>query len=353
MAESTLAKALPELRLEVARFLGYPVDTATITANATILAEIDQYIKDGYSRFLFGAQLAEEKVTHKWSFLTPQRTMNVGPGDVLDVSDNGTTLNDLATIKYNVALDTAVASADVLYRTGLYVTTTMSIPFRIVTFTSTTSLVAQLATVPDVLSGIFTISAEQYAMPDDFGGAIDRLTYKNDNQCVTVAKVGGETFRIWRQNRLQGDGEPYTGAPEIYCIQPIQGTTASTGQRWEMLLGPAPDQDYLLEMEYEVIPNMLTTALPYHLGGPRFAQIVEMACISAAEIKRERRYDGPMNMQYMTMLRTAILEDRSISRQDVSGPIRSQWGDGYRSGARGSMAGGRAMRATFTNDQIS
>lgn len=117
--------------------------------------------------------------------------------------------------------------------------------------------------------------------PDDFG---------QFEGSITLTSPQGT---IWGQVQIMSEGQvdqaygsnpARTGRPLIAAISAIKGTSLTAGQRFQLLVFPLPDQAYTIQFQYYILPDFLTAALPYALGGATHAETIKEAVLAAAEL---------------------------------------------------------------------
>lgn len=105
---------------------------------------------------------------------------------------------------------------------------------------------------------------------------------------------------MWHQIDFMGIGLVYhktdvlpttTGRPEIACIEPIKGTTLTTGQRFQLRVWPIANQAYTLKFQYEVAPDYLSGTLPFAYGGAKHSETILESCLAVAEKIMDDRAD--------------------------------------------------------------
>lgn len=146
-------------------------------------------------------------------------------------------------------------------------------------------------------------------LPEDFGGVEGNLTIQ------TASGV------LWGPIRVTNPGEvdvqfaqlpAATGKPVMASVRWGAGTTQFGGQRAELYLWPTADQQYPLQFAYYVLPDYLTTANPYALGGMAHAETVLESCLAVLE---ERLDDipmgrGPHGIAFAARLEASVAMDR-------------------------------------------
>ncbi len=117
-------------------------------------------------------------------------------------------------------------------------------------------------------------------LPDDFGSWEGQIqlaaTMAQAWFPINVTGVG----QILKQYTLWPSA---SGRPELACVEPIKGTSATAGQRFQMHFWPQADTTYTLQGQYYVNPDAINFAFPYTLGGSAHAETYREACLAAAE----------------------------------------------------------------------
>lgn len=149
------------------------------------------------------------------------------------------------------------------------------------------------------------------ALPDDFGGFEGRITLvPSATQTWTPIDLFNEG--LVRQRAVQLPAA--TGIPEMAALVWLKGTTASAGQRAQLLFWPQADKDYPINFQYYVLPDYLQTAFPYHLGGMAHAETILESCLATAE---QRLDDSATvhSLKFKERLAASINIDRKMKPQ--------------------------------------
>lgn len=165
--------------------------------------------------------------------------------------------------------------------------------------------VAQLTTSADT---------EDYDLPDDFGGIINgTLTFYGASDTYThLVLVGEGAIRRMRQGVTVDSSYPSYAA-----VRP-KAATGTTGQRFEIMLYPTPDDTYTIEYRYMALPGKLTEAKPYPLGGAMYSEVILEGCLAIAE-QRLDDAAGQHTNSFMALLAAAIERDRAANTPDFFG----------------------------------
>lgn len=151
-------------------------------------------------------------------------------------------------------------------------------------------------------------------LPDDFGGIEGDLTLSTGNSSSLLpVRVVGEGLIRTRYAELPSR----TGRPEIAAVVPVRGTTNNAGQRFELTYWPAPDQDYTAEVAYYLLPNALTTILPFAYGGMLHCETIRESCLAIAEERNDDTGAGVHKAKFFERLAASISADRKFKGELV------------------------------------
>lgn len=164
-----------------------------------------------------------------------------------------------------------------------------------------------------VATADFPLNAKTIPMPDDFGGFEGEITLLST------------TAQVWHPIRLTSEGnirEEYSrcptavGRPTMAGLQPLKGTAATQGQRFQLFVYPQADQDYTLQFQYYLLPDYLSGAFPYVYGGAAHAETVLASCKAIAEQDMDDA-TGVQTMKFMERLRASISLDRRSKPENI------------------------------------
>lgn len=148
--------------------------------------------------------------------------------------------------------------------------------------------------------------AQSVALPDDFGGFEGEIVVVSDSGLNCPVKLYNEGL-IRQAYATYPDA---SGAPRMAALQHLRGTTGQQGQRANLYVHPAADQDYTLEFPYYILPDALTNNRPYPYGGGAHAETILASCKWAAERDLDDQQNGPQRANYLERLRASIILDR-------------------------------------------
>ena len=234
MAESTLGHTYWNGLDEISDFLGW----GRKHTDEDNLARVRDAIEAGYRQFLFPVVPVP---VHVWSFLQPLASitmrLNKESGTTASASAVGVAFTDTSAkfLAYGVVAGDHITISAGTATAGTYeVSNVVSETVLVLTSSAGTGTATYTVDEP----------ATVYPLPDDFGGLVGDVVCDDDP--VTQR---GEGYM-----RLLLSREDASGQPRNYATRPRQ-FVRETGQRWEMVVGPAPDSAYAIEYRYNVVPG--------------------------------------------------------------------------------------------------
>jgi hypothetical protein len=122
-----------------------------------------------------------------------------------------------------------------------------------------------------------------YTLTANFGGLIGEMTYSaDDNRWFPIETTGEHRIRTLRQR----DYSSISSDPKLAAVRPIS-SSGSNGQRFQLMLYPKPDKAYTISYRYHALPNQLTAANPYPMGGAAHAETILESCLAVAESRMD------------------------------------------------------------------
>jgi hypothetical protein len=147
-------------------------------------------------------------------------------------------------------------------------------------------------------------------LPADFGGLEGNLTVVSPTNAFVYPVRMGSAEAV---DSLLASGLG-SGRPGVAAVRWLKGTTHNTGQRAELVISPAADAEYTLKLTYYVLPDALTDAFPYALGGPNMAEVYLEGILAVAEQRLDNKKKGDRDEVHQTefeeQLAAAIDQDR-------------------------------------------
>jgi len=299
MAESTLSAQWSSLRESVGRFLDYGTEPSNWSAQQE--ADVERILVAGLRDFYFPPGNLNPG-GHEWSFMEPTLTITtVIPAEV-------TAGQTITATTGTSELTLSAELADLLYNASITLDPTGNA--EVVTVAAIDGVTV---TIFETLENAYAADAfnytnppqEDYDAPDNFGSISGPLVFRrHDGMYHTIKGRGEGEIRSMRQ-------QPTSGAPIYFAIRPRE-FDGTTGQRFSFMLWPTPDIVYTLEATYQVLPDALTIAAPYPLGGASFANLLELSCLRKAEHFFNDEV-GVHSAEFEKALVGAVLRDERMS----------------------------------------
>lgn len=149
--------------------------------------------------------------------------------------------------------------------------------------------------------------ADSLLLPDDFGGIEGRLVIEADDARPCPVFVTNESH----VRQMHAADPENTGQPQFAAVRQGKTTGIKIGTRSSLYFFPTADADYTVRLSYYFLPNALTAANPYPVGGAQHAETIQAACIAAAELYRDDQR-GPRWMYFQERLAASIGYDRKL-----------------------------------------
>lgn len=155
-----------------------------------------------------------------------------------------------------------------------------------------------------------TNAVDTYELPADF---VDIKT--------GFANIGTQAVRLSKKSEVDirelARQSPKSGMPEFYAIR-TKDVVDGSEPRYEVQFYPTPDAAYVLDYRYVLSPPTLSTASPYHLGGPQHSETVLAAVLASAEefLDDEQQVHSG---QFQRLLISSIALDRELSDDEGDG----------------------------------
>lgn len=235
-------------------------------------AKVMGVIKAGYQRFLSGERPGDPTVFHPWSFLRSEKYLRIRAS----VTGTGTAVHAGGT----VTLTATSATFDDDDDTGEYVTADGAGTFGPITVTSTTEATWTGTAVDNFTSKEFWTGLK-YDLPADFGGLVDQpvYIYNSDQTPLMLTETDPEIIKLLWSTRKA------TGTPQAFAIEPLT-FTATTGQRYAILLDVPPDAARVIRYRYRVNqPDITDDDEGYFLGGVEHSETIRALALAQAELE--------------------------------------------------------------------
>lgn len=242
------------------------------------------YLNNGYREGLAGRHPRSNKA-HVWSFLRDTDY-------VLTLSQYDTGTVSGSPSYDGSAYSTVTATASVFFPSqvgGSFVFDTSETSYTVYDYDSATQIKLEGDASGETSGDTFyTESGGVYDLASDFGGLIGEPVFVNkDDEGLPRLK---QADLAWLRRRYKEDYDQEE--PEYWAIinKPY---TASTGERFQFMVWPPPDDDYDVLVPYRRLPDRLTdSASVYPVGGPELALLWQYLGLKHMEIARGQ-FDGP------------------------------------------------------------
>ena len=145
-------------------------------------------------------------------------------------------------------------------------------------------------------------------LPDSFGQHMlaATLTGQDDDEPARLDQLSREEMREKREYESGSNA-----VPAFAAWQP-KAFDATTGERFELIVHPTPDDSYTVKVEYRDQPDRLTPAAPYPRGGMLHGDTILKACQAAAERDQDDEA-GVLNQRFKERLAASLQMDMAIT----------------------------------------
>lgn len=269
-----------------------------VTGN-TVAGNALAYLKAGYLRFLSGTFIDATGVEshHDWTFMRSLATITVG-GAVTGTGTNVSgTLTATASI-FNLSMigQTITVTDYDGAGTDLEADITGYTSGTVVTIDDTTAFAGKAISVES--NGI-------YQLPADFGGLDGPVVYayRAGEGSPPLKPASQRTIMaMWRETNRTSDTFRYAIVAREFA--------AATGQRYDLMMAPLPDESMQWLIPYRVLAGDITdSASIYLLGGSEHGLTV-LECALAEYESRAGQVSGPHTVRAERMMRNSARLDR-------------------------------------------
>lgn len=300
MAASGLVKDYTEIARAVASYAGYPysdvatVDTGVTAWDALQLRNVQTAVRGGYLRFW---------KSWPWKITRPQATLAAwadvtGTCTTRVFGSPNTTVSGISFTCYDPEM------------VGKSLTFTASgNSYTIVSVTSASVLVVS-GNASGEGTAISMDSNGQYRLPDNVVGVDGPLYYPRGTAHVPVpVREQGEV--------MERRAYDVTGWPDIAIVTPrLSAGTDNPG--WAVFTYPEPSQTFLFTYTAKYLPEPLSDARPYPVGGSMHSDTIEASCIAKFE-ELFHGGRGPKYAEYLEALETSKRDDATAFASDAIG----------------------------------
>ena len=286
MSESTLSPAYADLRADIGWLLGYTRTSGSWSADQIL--DIEDCLLSGLRQFFFPpAPFAG----YRWNFFRPITTLTTSA----PYSTGTVTVVDGVVTLASGTFPTWAAAGVFVYSNNVY---------EINTRDSGTQIT--LVDLPlDVSAGAsYEVNQQDYDLDDDFGYVNGDLTYAPELSWPPIKPTNDSDIRRMRQLSSQTD------RPLWYAVRP-KAATLTTGQRFEMLFYPTPDEALRITFPYQPLPGKLTSTNIYTYGGMQHGETLLESCLAIAE-QRMNDVAGLHTQKFMERLSASVEVDKRL-----------------------------------------
>lgn len=304
MAESELTNAYADLRKQLGRHLGIDPDPTNWTTQQG--NDVDFILRAGV-RQLVQPPRTERGYSHRWTFLdqvyllntsAPYSTGTVAVASGV-VTGTGTTFPSWAAQGEFTAEGTDSDAG---------------VTFTVSSRDSDTQLTLDDTSVTITAGSSYELIRPTYDLPDNWAGWAGPLTFRpGDFHWYRTLKQ-----TTWDRVRSKRQWEVTQYYPEAFAVRPKPFVSA-TGQRYEMIIYPTPDEVYRLEGMYSINPDKLDATDIYHIGGMRISECLLMSCMDKADEYLNDNVGGPYHQRFLEQLGPAIDADVRMTTADSLG----------------------------------
>ncbi len=149
-------------------------------------------------------------------------------------------------------------------------------------------------------------------LPDDFGGFEGVITVSSP----TLVNWPIELLNEGRIREAYSLNPSITGRPIQAALQPLKGTTGTTGQRFQLFFFPVPDTNYTIQFQYYLLPDYINGTIAYAYGGAAHSETIIQSCLAVAELRIDGA-KGPQDAAWMQRLAASVGKDRQSKAQKL------------------------------------
>ncbi len=161
----------------------------------------------------------------------------------------------------------------------------------------------------------FEKSKKDYTLPDDVAGVDGVMTFEADQGWVALQQMDSTRIRELRQRTYQS--EISSGRPRYFALRPLK-VEGVVGQRYEMMVWPEPNKEYVMDYRYEVLPQKLSDTSPYPYGGGKHGETIIESCLAVAESRADDE-QGNHQRKFMERLTASVEADARLTRPEMLG----------------------------------
>ena len=111
----------------------------------------------------------------------------------------------------------------------------------------------------------------------------------------------------------------------VYWAVVPKAFVSATGQRWQLVVAPPPDEAMVWHYRFRVLADILTDAAIFPLGGAQHTETIKAASIADAEFVTSRTAGFAEN-RYQELMGLSIDADRELFDTDEFEQMDSDYG---------------------------
>ncbi|MGE0289383.1 MAG: hypothetical protein AB7I42_24225 [Bradyrhizobium sp.] len=279
MAQTNLRLTQKDIRDEAAAEARFPSDYTTWSSDQQ--SAMTRIVKRAM-RWAFQPQILPGEFTpHLWSWLRPITTITLWdsktPTASVTITTDGTTA---VTSSGSTFYESMIGKSIVAYNntTGVLVGTVGTI--AAVPTASTLTLAADAAVANATYRWAITADGT-YRLPVEFIGMEGKKLYHATGESKNAIEMRSESRILEMLQFNESEGQP-----AAFAVRPVAGYTGAAEQQWELLVGPIPDDDYVMKFPMHLNVDALTAydgTDKYMPGGSVYTELFRAAALMAVE----------------------------------------------------------------------
>jgi len=147
---------------------------------------------------------------------------------------------------------------------------------------------------------------EAIRMPEDFGSVDGPIAVKAD------ATTSQPWWIDWKNEntiyQMYQTSPQFTGPPRFACETVLRNIDPPAGQARAIMFFPTPDQNYILQIKYSIIPDAALRCSAIRLRRGQIPGVIHRELLGHGRAAI-RQHDGVMTKKFNDMLLAAVSED--------------------------------------------
>lgn len=147
-------------------------------------------------------------------------------------------------------------------------------------------------------------------LPDDFGHMVGSEVFLVSS---SVAYTPIRLVSLSKIHHMQQQNPSSSGLPHMAAVRQVVNTPGVTQeQRWELVVFPTANADYVFRFQYALIPDALAENAPHPYGGAVHLETIVEACLMASEQSLDD-VQGIHGQLFQERLKASIDYDRRMA----------------------------------------